>query len=100
MPIRHVELTEDQDRFVVEQVDRHGYLTADEVIRAGLRLLEERTRFRTEAIRSLERLAAPAIADLDAGLGIVLSDDSEIDAYIDEVGRRLDRESIENANHQ
>lgn len=96
MPIRHVVLTDDQDRFVVEQVDRHGYLTADEVIRAGLRLLEEGARFRAETIRSLEKLAAPAMTNLDAGLGIVLSIDAEIDAYMDEVGRRLDRESIAN----
>lgn len=99
MPIRHFELTEDRDRFVVEQVDRHGHLTADEVICAGLRLLEERSQFRAETIRSLEKLATPAITNLDAGLGIVLSNDAEIDAYMDEVGRRLDRESIANTRN-
>ena len=42
MPTRNIHLTPEQDKFVDAQVESGQYASASEVLRAGLKILEER----------------------------------------------------------
>lgn len=55
MPTRNVNLTETQDKFVAEQLKSGGYTNASEVVRAGLRLLEQQTQEDAAKLEALRR---------------------------------------------
>jgi antitoxin ParD1/3/4 len=55
-----VNLTEHLDRFVEHQVEGGKYRNASEVMRAGLRLLEQQSREDGEKLKLLKSLAAEA----------------------------------------
>jgi antitoxin ParD1/3/4 len=55
------------ERFVKEQVESGRYSSASEVLRAGLRLLEDQERLR---LQKLDRMIAEGLGGLDAGKGI------------------------------
>jgi antitoxin ParD1/3/4 len=57
------------ERFVKRQVATGRYNNASEVVRAGLRLLEDHERARGEKLAELDRLLDAARASLDAGKG-------------------------------
>jgi antitoxin ParD1/3/4 len=63
MPTRNVSLTDHFDKFVERSVNSGQYLNASEVVREGLRLLEQKTR---EDRLKLERLREAATAGFDA----------------------------------
>jgi antitoxin ParD1/3/4 len=63
MPTRNVSLTDHFDKFVERSIDSGRYLNASEVIREGLRLLEQKTQ---EDRLKLERLREAAIAGFEA----------------------------------
>ena len=58
------------DRFVAEQVERGRFNNASEVVRAGLRLLEDRE----TRLRELRALLDEAEAEIEAGQGITFAD--------------------------
>jgi antitoxin ParD1/3/4 len=88
MPTRNVNLTEHFDRFVEEQVASGQFKNASEVMRAGLRLLEQRSREDQEKLVTLRALAAGAFGELDQGRGIVLEGDDQLAEFISQIGRR------------
>jgi antitoxin ParD1/3/4 len=63
MPTRNVSLTDHFDKFVERSIDSGQYLNASEVVRDGLRLLEQKTQ---EDRLKLERLREAAKAGFDA----------------------------------
>ena len=63
MPTRNVSLTDHFDKFVERSVNSGQYLNASEVVREGLRLLEQKTQ---ENKLKLERLREAATAGFDA----------------------------------
>ena len=79
--------------FVEHQVASGRYQSPDEVIAAGLRLLQDREA-RLEALRNELR---PALEELDCGGGIKLHGDGELDQFFEqlmaEVDARLDAEA-------
>ena len=88
MTARNVNLTEHYDRFVNEQVASGQFENASEVVRAGLRLLEQRSREEQEKLAALRALAAEGFDELDQGRGIHLDGDERLAEYIGQLGRR------------
>jgi antitoxin ParD1/3/4 len=97
MPTRNVNLTDHYDQFVENQIAAGRYKNASEVMRAGLRLLEQQTQEDEAKLAALRKLAAEAFDELDRGNVIALVSDEQLEAYIsqigDRAGRRADRRS-------
>ena len=66
MPTRNVVLTDHQARLVERLVDSGRYQNASEVLREGIRLVEQQEAEHAARLRAL-REAAAGIADIDAG---------------------------------
>jgi antitoxin ParD1/3/4 len=88
MPTRNVNLTHHYDRFVAEEIEAGRYRNASEVMRAGLRLLEQQTRENERRLAALKALAAEGLSELDQGRGIELDGARELNAFIARIGRR------------
>jgi antitoxin ParD1/3/4 len=88
MPTRNINLTEHYDRFVAEQVDAGKYKNASEVLRAGLRLLEQQSQTDAEKVTLLKKLAADGFRSLDQGEGLSIESDENLRKAITKIGRR------------
>jgi putative addiction module CopG family antidote len=92
MATRTIELPDELNRFVNEQVGQVGYATADDVVQAGLRLLEAASQTRQRELKALVALGTTGFQELDAGLGIVFDGDGAIDEFMGRVDARIDRD--------
>jgi len=72
MPTRNINLTDHLDRFVEDQVEADKYKNASEVVRAGLRLLEQQSQTEESKLAILKRLAAEASTRSSRGGGFRL----------------------------
>ena len=88
MPTRNINLTEHFDQFVEELVGAGRYKNASEVLRAGLRLLEQQTQTEEEKLTLLKKLAADGFRTLDQGQGLSVESESELRSTIAKIGRR------------
>lgn len=66
----NVSLTPELERWVSERVDRGRYRSASEVIREGLRLLQEREEEHSVRLEALRRELQIGIDQLDRGEGL------------------------------
>jgi antitoxin ParD1/3/4 len=89
MPTRNINLTEHYDRFIEEQITSGQFKNASEVTRAGLRLLEQRSREEQEKLAALRALAAKGFDELDQGRGIVLDGRDQLAKFVGQIGRRV-----------
>jgi antitoxin ParD1/3/4 len=87
MPTRNINLTDHLDDFVSQEINAGRYRNASEVMRAGLRLLELRTREDEEKLAALQKIAADGFRQLDQGEGVELRGRRELAAYIGRLGR-------------
>jgi antitoxin ParD1/3/4 len=85
---RNINLTTHYDRFVDAQITAGTYSNASEVLRAGLRLLEQQTREDREKLALLRSLAAEAFEQLDQGKGIEIRDERQLTGLIRRLGHR------------
>ncbi len=83
MPTRNVNLTDALDQFVTSTVEAGRYENASEVVRAGLRALQEREQ---EYIKFMRNEAAAGFAELDRGEGISGTPDEIMDRINEELG--------------
>ena len=91
MPTRNVNLTDHYDQFVESQIGSGRYQNASEVMRAGLRLLEQRTREDEEKLMVLRSLAAEGFDELDRGEAIVIEGEEVLADFIGTIGKRAAR---------
>lgn len=88
MPKRNISLTEHYDRFVEEQVEAGKYKNASEVLRAGLRLLEQQTQSEEEKLVLLRKLAADGFRSLDQGQGMSGASEASLRKAVSKIGQR------------
>jgi len=87
MPTRNVVLTDRHERFISDLVGSGRYQNASEVLREGLRLIEERDAREAAKLRALHEAAQVGFADLEAGHFRDVSEDG-LDALIGDLGRQ------------
>lgn len=66
----NISLTPELERLVEERVKSGRYATASEVIREGLRLLEEQEELKQQRLADVRRKIDRGLDQLDKGLGI------------------------------
>ncbi len=93
MPTRNINLTDHFDAFVASEIESGRYSNASEVLRAGLRMLEQRTQEDQQKLDRLRTLAAEGFAQLDQGLGISVSNEEELTAFMDKIRRAVKERS-------
>ena len=90
MATRNVVLT-DQHQAMIEALVRAGrYQNASEVLREGVRLIEERDARDAAKLKLLQEAAQAGFADFDAGRFIEIDDDA-IENVIRDLGRQAPR---------
>jgi antitoxin ParD1/3/4 len=87
MPTRNVNLTDHFDKFVETRVKSGRYSNASEVVREGLRLLEQKEREDRARLQSFRAAVQKGFDELDRGEGVLFASPDEFDAYLD--ARRL-----------
>jgi antitoxin ParD1/3/4 len=88
MPTRNINLTDHYDQFVQDEIAIGRYKNASEVLRAGLRLLDQQTRENEEKLALLRGLTVDGLASLDRGEGVLLESDRQLADFIGKIGRR------------
>ncbi|MEM7577203.1 MAG: type II toxin-antitoxin system ParD family antitoxin [Planctomycetota bacterium] len=81
MPTQNVNLPEHQADFIRQSVAGGRFGSASEVVRAGLRLLEQREREDALKLKALGQAVGDGFASIEAGEGVVLEDDEAIAAW-------------------
>jgi antitoxin ParD1/3/4 len=92
MPTRNVSLTEHFDHFIETGITSGRFSNASEVVREGLRLLEQREREDKAKIAWLRAAAREGFDQLDRGEGIQFESMDDVDAFVDQIGREVSAE--------
>jgi antitoxin ParD1/3/4 len=87
MPTRNVVLSEHQHELVETLVHSGRYQNASEVLREGLRLIEERERIGQAKLNALEQAARQGWADIAQGRYADVADD-QLEDFVGQLGRR------------
>ena len=87
MPTRNVVLSEHQQQLVEALVQSGRYQNASEVLRDGLRLVEERERREEAKLKALKQAARQGWADVSAGRHADVADD-QLEDFVGLLGRR------------
>ena len=90
MPTRNVVLSEQQHELVEALVQSGRYQNASEVLREGLRLIEERERMEQAKLKALKQAARRGWADVSAGRYADVADD-QLEDFVGQLGRRAAR---------
>lgn len=90
MPTRNVVLSEHQHELVDTLVQTGRYQNASEVLREGLRLVEERERIEQAKLNALKQVARQGWADISAGRYADVPD-SRLEDFVGQLGTRAAR---------
>jgi len=96
MPTRNINLTEHFDHFVERQVSSGRYGNASEIVREALRLLEEQEQEGQAKLKLLRRAAKQGFAEIDQGMGIVLTGRKAIKQFITAIEAEVRSKAAEN----
>jgi antitoxin ParD1/3/4 len=99
MPTRNVNLTEHFDRFIENGIYSGRFSNASEVVREGLRLLEQREQEDKAKIEWLRGAAKEGFDQLDRGDYVSLRSDREIDDFVDQVRREVSKKLVAEKVH-
>lgn len=98
MPTRNINLTEYLDRFVETGVTTGRYGNASEVVREGLRLLEQREQEEQAKLEWLRKAAQEGFEQIDRGEGVKLRSIQALDKHIDQLGKEASAELASERN--
>ena len=87
MPTRNVVLTEHHEEVIEKMVKSGRYQNASEVLRDGLRLVEQRDALDVAKLATLREAARIGFGDIDAGRFQDISD-GELETFIAGLGRQ------------
>jgi antitoxin ParD1/3/4 len=87
MPTRNVVLTEHHEEVIERLVKTGRYQNASEVLRDGLRLVEQREVLETAKLAALKEAARIGFQDIDQGR-FELIEDGDLDEFIAGLGRQ------------
>ncbi|WP_316231771.1 type II toxin-antitoxin system ParD family antitoxin [Bradyrhizobium sp. SZCCHNR1051] len=89
MPVRNVVLTDDQEKIVQGLVESGRYQNATEVLRDGLRLIEQREAEDAARLNGLREAAQAGFSALDRGEFKEFTSMDELEAYLNGLSDRL-----------
>ena len=89
MSTRNVVLTEHQENLIASLVQSGRYQNASEVMREGLRLIENRENEEAARLDALRAAAQPGIDSLDRGDFKEFEDSSALITYLDNIADRI-----------
>jgi len=89
MPTRHVDLTDHFDAFIESGIEAGRYSNANEIVREGLCLLEQRDQEERAKIEWLRGAVRESIASIERREGIQLDSPQDIDKHIDGIGAEV-----------
>ena len=92
MPTRNVNLTEHFDRFIETGVTSGRFSNASEVVREGLRLLEQREQEDKARLAWLRAAAKEGFDSIDRGEGIEFETMDDLAAYVHQIGQEVSAE--------
>ncbi len=98
MPTRNINLTERLDQFVEDRVTSGRYGNASEIVREGLRLLEQREQEEQAKLEWLRNAAKEGFGQLDRGEGIEFRSVKELDEHIEQLGKEASAELASERN--
>ena len=93
MPTRNVNLTEHWDRFVEHGITSGRFSNASEVVREGLRLLEQRQQEDQARLDGLRAAAQEGFAALERGDSVTLHSGEEIRDLMRQIGQDVSAET-------
>lgn len=90
MPTQNVNLPAHQAKFIQQRVKSGRYQNASEVVRAGLRLLEQQEAEEQARLETLRLITKETFAALDRGEYTTFTPES-LDAFFDDIDRSTGR---------
>jgi antitoxin ParD1/3/4 len=92
MPTRNINLTDHLDRFIDTEVTSGRYGNASEVVREGLRLMEQRRAEERAKLKWLRGAVREALDELERGEGIEFHSMEDLEADIDQLAEQVSSE--------
>jgi antitoxin ParD1/3/4 len=92
LPSRNVNLTDHLDRFVENGITSGRFGDASEVVREGLRLLEQREKEDHAKLEWLRGAARDGFGSIDRGEGSEFESMDDLEAYIHRIGEEISAE--------
>jgi antitoxin ParD1/3/4 len=92
MPTRNVNLTDHMDQFIEAGISTGQFSDASEVVREGLRLLEQRDLQNKAKLEWLRSAAKEGFDSIDRGEGIEFESIDDLEAYIHRIGEEVSAE--------
>ncbi len=92
MPTRNVNLTEHFDTFIETGITSGRFSNASEVVREGLRLLEQREKEDRAKIEWLRAAAKEGFDAADRGDYVTLNSERELDTFFEQIHQEVQAE--------
>ena len=92
MPTRNVNLTEHFDRFIETGITSGRFSNASEVVREGLRLLEQREQEDKASIEWLRAAAKEGFDAADRGDYVAVNSEKELDVFVKQIHEEVSSE--------
>lgn len=89
MPTRNVDLPEHYDHFIDTGIASGRFSSANEVVRQGLKLLEEREKEDNAKLAWLRRATQDAIDSIERGEGMEFETMDDLAAYVNQIGEEV-----------